>query len=115
MGLRASPTLQTNLVSQPPKPDQCVPAIPALVGERCWEKNQITVQQPLPVSPVTLRCTRALRLWPLRAITFCDKAPALVHGHASSVAALPAEDPDSLQMLCTVLISFPAERQPGLR
>lgn len=46
-------------VSQP-KPDQCVPAIPALVGERCWEKNQITVQQPPPVAPITLRCIPAL-------------------------------------------------------
>lgn len=35
-------------VSQSPKPDQCVPAIPALVAERHWEKNQITVQQPPP-------------------------------------------------------------------
>lgn len=46
-------------VSQP-KPDQCVAAIPALVGERCWEKNQITVQQPPPVAPITLRCIPAL-------------------------------------------------------
>lgn len=47
-------------VSQPPKPDQCVPVIPALVRESCWEKNQTTVQQPPLVSPVPLQCTLAL-------------------------------------------------------
>lgn len=47
-------------VSQSPKPDQCVPAIPALVAERHWEKNQITVRQPPPVPPGTLWCAPAL-------------------------------------------------------
>lgn len=47
-------------VSQSPKPGQCVPAIPALVAERHWEKNQITVRQPPPVPPGTLRCAPAL-------------------------------------------------------